>query len=41
MLMHLGWHPEAALDAIELARCCPVPDTEEQRDWILRYKPKP
>jgi len=37
-LIHLGWQPEAALDAVELARCCPVPDTEEQRDWILKYK---
>jgi protein-tyrosine phosphatase len=38
-LVHLGWHSKAALNAIELARCCPVPDTEEQRRWILSYKP--
>ncbi|HEV2214397.1 MAG TPA: hypothetical protein VGR64_03835, partial [Terracidiphilus sp.] len=37
-LIHLGWSAEAALDAIEAARGCEVPDTEEQRRWILRYK---
>jgi len=37
-LIHLGWSPIAALDAIELARGCEVPDTEEQREWILRYR---
>jgi protein-tyrosine phosphatase len=40
-LIHLGWTPKAALDAVETARCCPVPDTEEQRRWILRYKAQP
>jgi len=37
-LIHLGWDAQTALDAIERARGCEVPDTEEQRDWILRYK---
>jgi protein-tyrosine phosphatase len=37
-LVHLGWSPNAALDAIELARGCEVPDTDEQRKWILRYR---
>jgi protein-tyrosine phosphatase len=37
-LIELGWEPEAALHAIEIARCCPVPDTEEQEEWILGYK---
>ena len=37
-LIHLGWKPGDALAAIETARGCPVPDTEEQRDWILRYE---
>jgi protein-tyrosine phosphatase len=37
-LIHLGWKPRAALAAIEKARGCPVPDTEEQREWILRYE---
>jgi protein-tyrosine phosphatase len=40
-LVHLGWTPGAALTAIEEARGCPVPDTEEQRAWILRYKAQP
>ena len=40
-LIHLGWKPEAALSAIESARGCPVPGTEEQLRWILRYKAKP
>jgi protein-tyrosine phosphatase len=37
-LIELGWEPEAALAAVGNARCCRVPDTEEQRDWILNYK---
>lgn len=37
-LIHLGWNPEKALRAIEAARGCPVPDTSEQREWILNYK---
>ena len=40
-LVHLGWRPEDALAAIETARCCPVPDTEEQLRWILGYKAEP
>jgi protein-tyrosine phosphatase len=38
VLIHLGWKPKAALAAIEKARGCPVPDTVEQRRWILKYK---
>ena len=34
-LVHLGWTPADALKAIEKARGLPVPDTEEQRRWIL------
>ena len=37
-LLHLGWNPHAALEAIERARGCEVPDTEEQREWIMSYK---
>jgi protein-tyrosine phosphatase len=37
-LIHLGWKPAAALAAIEKTRGCPVPDTEEQRRWILAYE---
>lgn len=40
-LIHLGWKPAEALAAIEEARGCPVPDTEEQERWILNYKAKP
>jgi protein-tyrosine phosphatase len=36
-LIELGWTPAEALDGIEAARGCSVPDTEEQRNWILRY----
>jgi protein-tyrosine phosphatase len=40
-LIHLGWQPAAALDAIEEARGLAVPDTQEQRDWILGYRALP
>jgi len=40
-LLHLGWPPKAALAAIEKARGCPVPDTKEQKTWILNYTPEP
>lgn len=40
-LIHLGWKPYAALAAVERARGCPVPDTEEQRAWILAYEAQP
>jgi protein-tyrosine phosphatase len=38
VLIQLGWTPREALKAIERARGCPVPDTPEQRDWIVRYE---
>jgi protein-tyrosine phosphatase len=37
-LIHLGWEPRKALEAIERARGMNVPDTPEQETWILRYK---
>jgi protein-tyrosine phosphatase len=40
-LIHMGWTPQAALVAVESARGCMVPDTPEQRDWILRYEATP
>jgi protein-tyrosine phosphatase len=40
-LIHLGWDPADALDAIEEARGVPVPDTIEQEDWILDYQAEP
>jgi protein-tyrosine phosphatase len=39
-LIHLGWPPADALAAIEAARGIPVPDTEEQQNWIMQYKAK-
>jgi protein-tyrosine phosphatase len=36
-LIKLGWPAEKALDEIERARGCSVPDTEEQRDWIIEF----
>ncbi len=36
-LITMGWPALDALDAIELARGCSVPDTEEQRDWIVEF----
>jgi protein-tyrosine phosphatase len=38
-LVHLGWDPHFALVAIEKTRGCQVPDTAEQEEWILNYKP--
>jgi protein-tyrosine phosphatase len=40
-LIHLGWSPRAALAAIQAARGCMVPDTQEQEDWILHFKARP
>jgi len=40
-LIQLGRKPRAALAAIEAARGCAVPDTEEQRSWILSFEAKP
>jgi protein-tyrosine phosphatase len=40
-LMHLGWRADKALEAIEDARGCTVPDTQEQEEWILHYKAQP
>ena len=41
ILIHFGWTPDSALSAIEAARGCSVPDTEEQREWILDYEAHP
>ena len=37
-LIHRGWKARDAIAAIQAARGYPVPDTEEQRRWILNYK---
>jgi protein-tyrosine phosphatase len=39
LLVQLGWKADVALEEIELARLCPVPDTAEQRTWILALRP--
>ena len=40
-LIHLGWEPRAALAAVAEARGLPVPDTTEQKQWILNYRLTP
>lgn len=40
-LIELGWAPKAALQAVAAARGLAVPDTQEQEEWILRYRSKP
>ena len=40
-LIHLGWQPGAALEAVAAARGVSVPDTQEQAEWILNYTAKP
>lgn len=37
-LIHLGWKPADALEAVETTRGCPVPDTVEQHAWIMAYE---
>jgi len=39
VLVELGWDASRALPLIEQARGCIVPDTEEQRLWILQLTP--
>jgi protein-tyrosine phosphatase len=41
MLIHMGMRPMDAVVAVEAARGCRVPDTDEQLNWILHYKAKP
>jgi protein-tyrosine phosphatase len=39
VLINLGWKPKVALEAVGTARGIAVPDTQEQKDWILSYRP--
>ena len=39
VLIQLGWPPADALAAIEKARGTMVPDTPEQAEWIMSFKP--
>lgn len=40
-LIELGWKPKSALAAVAEARGCLVPNTSEQREWILSYRAQP
>ena len=35
ILVRLGWDAKTAFDAIESTRGCSVPDTPEQREWVI------
>jgi len=39
VLIRLGWEGNEAFDAVESARGCPIPDTLEQRQWVIRNVP--
>src|SRR5215469_1567546 len=39
ILVRLGWDAKTAFDAIESARGCSVPDTPEQKQWVMRNVP--
>jgi protein-tyrosine phosphatase len=41
VMIALGWEPAEALRRIEQARGFPVPDTPEQLEWILNFRPEP
>jgi protein-tyrosine phosphatase len=35
----LGWETNEAFDAVESARGCSIPDTPEQRQWVIQNVP--
>lgn len=39
VLVRLGWEANEAFDAVESARGCAIPDTPEQRQWVIRNVP--
>jgi protein-tyrosine phosphatase len=39
VLARLGWETHEAFDAVESARGCSIPDTPEQRQWVMRNIP--
>lgn len=41
VMISLGWDASKALQLIERARGFPVPDTPEQLEWILNFRPEP
>jgi protein-tyrosine phosphatase len=40
VMVACGHGPARALALIAAARCCPVPDTEDQRAWIMALRPQ-
>jgi len=40
VLVRLGWDVTEAFDAVEAARGCAIPDTPEQRQWVMRNVPR-
>jgi hypothetical protein len=40
VLIDIGFQAAEALALIEDARGCPVPETREQRNWILQFEPE-
>jgi protein-tyrosine phosphatase len=41
VLISRGTNPAAALSAIEKARGLPIPDTDAQRDWVMKLEMRP
>ncbi len=41
VMIALGWRADEALRLIERARGFQVPDTQEQLEWILNFRPEP
>jgi protein-tyrosine phosphatase len=39
VLVRLGWDGQLAFDAIESARGCSVPDTSDQKQWVISNVP--
>jgi protein-tyrosine phosphatase len=39
ILVRLGWEANDALAAVESARGCSIPDTPEQREWVIQNVP--
>ena len=39
ILVRLGWETTEAFEAVKLARSCRIPDTLEQRRWVISNIP--
>jgi protein-tyrosine phosphatase len=39
ILVRLGWDADEAFCAVESARGCSIPDTPEQRQWVIENVP--